>query len=392
LFIRCLLFSAGHKQETCRDWESAVPIILHSSAVFQEQTGRGEQSIKARMNYFLDVLLFGLIATASPWSDTGTTGSCCHAWSTPYVSSSAHASARVILPRMRPSTIKALQASVRSSQQQSTSSMDQDDNNNMDVDLSTILIMEQKEEHNSNRHSNKLSGSLAMMAGLLATATALLPVEAATAADVASSSPIMSAVVAYGHYLSFIIMTGCLVTERLTIKGGMSTDDEQLVAKADIAYGLSGALLVYTGVLRASQYGKGFDFYSHEPLFWVKMILVGVWGAASLFNTFLIIQRSVALAQQDKLQPMTDKMAARMNQLLNAQLLALGSIPLTATLMSRGIGYNASIPWQIEAALVPLVFGGLGYKYVKEALDWKEDDIDIIIPAAKSSTTTTLES
>ena len=44
--------------------------------------------------------------------------------------------------------------------------------------------------------------------------------------------------------------------------------------------------------------------------------------------------------------------------------------------------YAASPPWQAGAAPVVLVLGGLGFKYVKEALDWTEDPVDAAVDAA----------
>ncbi len=38
-----------------------------------------------------------------------------------------------------------------------------------------------------------------------------------------------------------------------------------------------------------------------------------------------------------------------------------------------GVGYADWLPWQAGAAAVAAALGGLGYKYVKEALDWTED-------------------
>ena len=50
------------------------------------------------------------------------------------------------------------------------------------------------------------------------------------------------------------------------------------------------------GAVVATQYGKGWEFYAHEPVFWVKLTLVAVAGAASFFPTTIIIQRSVSSA------------------------------------------------------------------------------------------------
>lgn len=74
-----------------------------------------------------------------------------------------------------------------------------------------------------------------------------------------------------------------------------------------------------TGYLRATQFGKGWEFYAHEPIFWLKLTLLAVAGAASpllsslpraslqradcsagaasFFPTAIIIQR--ALRQRD---------------------------------------------------------------------------------------------
>jgi len=43
--------------------------------------------------------------------------------------------------------------------------------------------------------------------------------------------------------------------------------------------------------------------------------------------------------------------------------------------MARGVGYAEDFPWQAEAALAALVFGGLSFKYVKEALTFEDSPI-----------------
>merc|ERR1711862_180412 len=150
--------------------------------------------------------------------------------------------------------------------------------------------------------------------------------------------------------------------------------EEKLVAKADIWLGITGVLLLATGYIRATDLscGKGWAFYSHEPIFWVKMVGVAVFGAASFFPTTKIIQRSVD-QRVGKFTPMSERLAERLIQVLNAELLALFSIPFLATLMSRGVAYNDKFPWQIEAAFVPIVSITLGTKFIREALDWRED-------------------
>ena len=165
-----------------------------------------------------------------------------------------------------------------------------------------------------------------------------------------------------------------LITERLLIKEDMSEDDFDTVAIADGLYGIAGLLVTVTGYLRVTQYAKGWEFYQHEPVFWVKMFLFCVTGAASFFPTTKIIQRAVAKRNDPTVPPMSPKLVKRMTSIINAELLAIGSIPLSATLMARGVGYAEWLPWQAGAAPAVLALGGLGYKYVKEALDWTDDE------------------
>ena len=121
-------------------------------------------------------------------------------------------------------------------------------------------------------------------------------------------------------------------------------------------------------------FGKGAEFYSHSPIFWVKMLLAAVMGASSFFPTAQIIKRAVVKSKSEsgEREPMSEALAKRMTSVVNAELLALSSIPLTASLMTRGVGYTNDFPWQAGAAPAFLALFGLGYKYINEALTWEE--------------------
>eukprot|EP00562_Extubocellulus_spinifer_P024045 CAMPEP_0178662882 /NCGR_PEP_ID=MMETSP0698-20121128/28505_1 /TAXON_ID=265572 /ORGANISM="Extubocellulus spinifer, Strain CCMP396" /LENGTH=301 /DNA_ID=CAMNT_0020305855 /DNA_START=25 /DNA_END=931 /DNA_ORIENTATION=+ len=224
-----------------------------------------------------------------------------------------------------------------------------------------------------------VQGKLSIAAPL---AVALLPVEV-NAADGSSGGQIASALAAYGHFLSLFVIVGCLVTERLTIKANMSDEEEDRLAVADTTLGVAGFLLAYTGYLRTTaDWGKGFDYYAHEPIFWLKTLFVAIFGAVSFFPTTKIIQRSVA-KRNGNLVPMSEELAGRMTSLVNAELLMIGSIPLTASLMARGVGYMPNFPWQAGAGVTVAALGGLGFKYVKEALDWQEPVTSAAVEADK---------
>jgi putative membrane protein len=213
-----------------------------------------------------------------------------------------------------------------------------------------------------------LAGATPAVAVLFST----LPAEAAAQG---AMFPVISALVAYVHYASLLVTSGCLVAERLLIKPDMSEEDQDTLTTADTVYGLAAVLLSGSGYLRVTEYGKGWDFYKYEPLFWVKLSLLGVMGASSFFPTTTIIRRAIEKRNNGAYPPMSEKLAGRMTSIVNAELLALGSIPLFATLMSRGVLYTESIPWQAGAGVLAVSFGGLAFKYVKEALTWVEDEV-----------------
>jgi len=200
------------------------------------------------------------------------------------------------------------------------------------------------------------------------------PAQAATTTTftlATAASPISSALAAYGHYFGLIAMVASLFVERFTIKPGMNEDEETRLLLADVTYGAAAVLVLWTGYLRVTQYEKGWEFYQHESLFWVKMSLFAILGASSLFNTAKIIQREFFGGAVDDV--MSEKLAERMLKIVNGELLAMAFIPLMATLMSRGIGYDELIPWQIGAGVTGFLFVGLGGKYLVEAFTWKED-------------------
>jgi putative membrane protein len=201
----------------------------------------------------------------------------------------------------------------------------------------------------------------------------------ASAATAFTPNAIGAALAAYGHYISIFGMLGCIVAERCLIQPNLSDAEEERIVLIDTAYGVFGLITFYTGYLRLTEYEKGWEFYSHEPLFWVKIALLGVFGASSFFNTGILLKRvsmkrggggkdTVAVV----VPPMGEKLVARMHQICNAELTALAFIPLTATFMARGVGYNASIPWQAEAFVAFSIFAGLTYKYIKEALEFED--------------------
>jgi uncharacterized membrane protein len=83
----------------------------------------------------------------------------------------------------------------------------------------------------------------------------------------------------------------------------MSDEEEDLIATADILFGLSGVLIRYTGYLRLTAYEKSLDFYIHEPFFWIKMTFMGIFERRAFSIppawTFACCPRRASLNDED---------------------------------------------------------------------------------------------
>lgn len=210
--------------------------------------------------------------------------------------------------------------------------------------------------------------------GLALAALPLLTALALPEAAEAAVNPVASAFAAYGHYLGLVLVVASLTTEKFLVKPELTEDEAQKLVIADSVYGIAGVLVLYTGYLRVTQYGKGWEYYAHEPIFWVKMGLFAVMGSSSLFCTTKIVQMAVKKTNgEENATVLGEKLSARMQKIINGELLAIGSIPLAAALMARGVAYAENMPWQAGAAPVALVSLGLSVKYVKEALTWTDE-------------------
>ena len=220
----------------------------------------------------------------------------------------------------------------------------------------------------------KIVSTLAMVAFACTGSTFILPTLPAMAAG---ADPVPSAFMAWAHFVGILGVSGGLVAERLLIRQGLSLDDEIRMNNADGIYGLSALSLLISGYFRVTSFAKGWDYYQNEPLFWIKMSSVAVLGALSFFPAIILFRRDLKRRELDageELEPLSDKIIDRMTTIINAELLALLTIPLFATLMARGVLYVNGFPWAIGVVLYLLCLGGAGFKYGKEAFDMMDEE------------------
>ena len=150
---------------------------------------------------------------------------------------------------------------------------------------------------------------------------------------------IRSASVAYIHYLSFMLCFGALLFERINLKSEPNREEAISMVVADIVYGIAGIALLISGIYRVIKFGQGSDFYTHNPIFWVKMGIFALVGSLSLYPTITYILWAIPLSK-GKLPDVTSNLVARLRLIINIELFGFSLIPFFATLMARGIGAN----------------------------------------------------
>ena len=147
----------------------------------------------------------------------------------------------------------------------------------------------------------------------------------------------IGALVAYVHYLGIILCIGALMFERIILKINLSKNETISIIIADVIYGVAGLAILVTGILRVKYYGQGGEFYTTNPIFWVKVSLYILIGLISLYPTTTYILWAIPLSK-NKLPVITENLVRRFKLIIMTELVGFAVIPFFATLMSRGIG------------------------------------------------------
>ncbi len=146
-----------------------------------------------------------------------------------------------------------------------------------------------------------------------------------------------SALVAYVHYLCILLCFGALLFERLYLKTDLNKQEAISIILADIIYGLAGLMLIVTGILRVKYFGQGAEFYTQNPLFWIKIGSYIAVGLLSLYPTITYVLWAIPLSK-NKVPEITSQLVSRFRFIINVELIGFSAIPFLATLMARGIG------------------------------------------------------
>jgi putative membrane protein len=142
---------------------------------------------------------------------------------------------------------------------------------------------------------------------------------------------------ASGHHIALLLMVSVLGAEAVLLRQAASEDLLKSLGRLDALYGLSALALLLIGGARLSMGAKGIEFYSGNPVFWLKIALFATIGLISIFPTVRFIRWRRTFAASGALP---DAQAwAHTRKLAMVQLHLLPFVAIAAAAMARGIGH-----------------------------------------------------
>ena len=132
---------------------------------------------------------------------------------------------------------------------------------------------------------------------------------------------------------------GSLVFERCNIIVDLKKSTIISLIISDSIYGIAGIGVLVSGILRVIKYGQGSEFYTSNPIFWIKVCIFICVGILSLYPTFNYIKWVINIMKGGQIN-ISDNLIKRLKIILNFELIGLLSIPLFASLMARGINFS----------------------------------------------------
>lgn len=136
------------------------------------------------------------------------------------------------------------------------------------------------------------------------------------------------------HLLGIIGLAGALVIENMAIKRRITSEDASNLAKVNKVLGICAIAVLLFGLALWLWVGKPAEFYSANPVFWVKLGLFGFIFVISLYPS-VFFQRNRAAAAESIEVP------AAVVVLIRTELILLAIIPILALMITRGIGLSA---------------------------------------------------
>ncbi len=142
------------------------------------------------------------------------------------------------------------------------------------------------------------------------------------------------------HYLSILMLFGCLYGELLLWRTGINERNVRTLLWLDIGYGLSALFVLISGLARAGWTEKGLDFYMANPWFHGKVTVFVLIALLSLYPTkvFMGWRKQVKAGHVPEIDPRLQK---NLRGVLVAEIHLVTLMPVLGALMARGVGMGS---------------------------------------------------
>lgn len=144
-------------------------------------------------------------------------------------------------------------------------------------------------------------------------------------------------VVSYIHILAFMLMAACLSVEAMLLASHDGRNTTEDLARADITYFISAAVVLLAGAVKMVLSAKGFMYFVSNPVFLTKVLLFFAAAAVSLIPT----SRYGHWRTRAHMDPGYRIPAAEAHSTLRlvlVELVTVFTLPLLAVMMARGVG------------------------------------------------------
>jgi putative membrane protein len=142
---------------------------------------------------------------------------------------------------------------------------------------------------------------------------------------------------AIAHHLIVFTLVAILAVEIALIRPGITADQVVRLRSIDGFYGSLAGLILFVGILRVMYGARGQEFYSENPVFWMKMGAFALVGLISIQPTIKIYgwwQQAKGGASFSA----PEEEIMRVRKFLKAEAAVFTTIPAFAAAAARGIG------------------------------------------------------
>jgi putative membrane protein len=138
------------------------------------------------------------------------------------------------------------------------------------------------------------------------------------------------------HFICIFALASLLVGELIILRKTLYKDAVERLQAIDRLYGIVAGLVVVSGLLLVFFGAKGAQYYAHNPIFWIKMLLFASVALISIVPTVAFLRWNRRRAADGSIA-LEDVEFSKLRRLLWLEIGIFIFIPLCAALMANGI-------------------------------------------------------